>query len=247
MTNVFICDDNPDLLNEYIKIVKNYSLMHDNVKLAFSSTDPNCLLDYLKQNEIINGIYFLDIHFPNTKHDGIYYGLKIKEFDSQGKIIFITSHSELSYLALERHSEPFDFIIKDLGIEEIQKKIFEDISIIIDTCIYNSKNNEFISYEVDNHLKKVLLLDLLYIETSPQPHKLIIHTKEYSEEFYGKLATFNNLELGLVRVHRSYVINIHKIVSVDTTYKNIVLENNEVIPLSYKYKKDFKSMIKNLN
>lgn len=248
MLNIFLCENNPVLLNKYSEIINNYCLMHDSIKLLLASTQPNELLNFLKKNidSLQKGVYFLDIHFPNAIHDGIYYGLKIKELDSQGKIIFITSHSELSYLALERHVEPFDFIIKDLGVDEIQRKIFKDISIIMDDYINNNKNDHFIRYEIDNYIKNVPLSNILYIETSSQPHKLIIHTEDYSEEFYGRLASFVDEKVGLIKVHRSYVINIHKLVSLDTGHKEVLLENNERIPLSYKYKKVLKSMFGNL-
>lgn len=248
MLNIFLCEDNPVLLKKYSKIVNNYCLMHDSIKLLLASTQPDELLSFLKKdtNVIQRSVYFLDIHFPNITHDGIYYGLKIKELDRQGKVIFITSHSELSYLALERHVEPFDFIIKDLGIDEIQEKIFKDISIIMDDYISDNKSDYFINYEVNNYIKKVPLSDLLYIETSSQPHKLVIHMEDYSEEFYGRLAGFVDEKIGLIKVHRSYIINIHKLVSFDTVHREILLENNEKIPLSYKYKKHFESMIRNL-
>ena len=69
------------------------------------------------------GIYFLDIELgDDRKKEGIYLGEKIRQYDPDGYIIYITSHSELSMMVLRHKVAATDFIPKD-ETEHIKKNI----------------------------------------------------------------------------------------------------------------------------
>lgn len=58
------------------------------------------------------GCYFLDIQL-STDINGIKLGSEIRKHDPVGNIIFVTSHSELTYLTFVYKVAAMDFIFKD--------------------------------------------------------------------------------------------------------------------------------------
>lgn len=240
MNHIFIYEDNEVILETYKNIIENYITMHNQFKLGIVSTEIKNIENDIKNIKVkdqnFNGIYFLDIHFPCDSHSGIYYAKQIRSMDPSSKIIFISSHMELTYVTLEQHIEPFDFIIKDHGIEYIRDKIFnnlDSISLLLDK---NTTNEDKLIIKDEGMRYIIDISDVLYIETSKlHPHKLIIHLLDHSEfEFYGKL---NNVVLEnekLVRIHRSICINIQYMVYYNNN--EVTLKNNLNLPIGRKYK-----------
>lgn len=242
MNYIFIYDDNKIILETYKNIINNYITMHNQFKLGCVSSNINNVISDIEKIKLtdpnFNGIYFLDIHFPNSNHSGIYYAKKIRSINPTSKIIFISSHMELTYITLEQHIEPFDFIIKDHGIEHIRDRIFhnlDNITLSLDK-ITNDNNKLIIKDEGMRYI--INLSDVLYIETSKlHPHKLIIHLIDKSEfEFYGKL---NNIVLeneNLIRIHRSFCVNVKYVTTCDYPNKEITLNSELKLPIGRKYK-----------
>ncbi|MGC3333277.1 DNA-binding response regulator, partial [Enterococcus faecium] len=78
------------------------------------------------------GIYFLDIELEVSEMDGVAIGKLIRELVPLGKIIYVTSHTEMSMKILTSNIEPTDYIVKEdlfdlkVNVEHILSKIFED-------------------------------------------------------------------------------------------------------------------------
>ena len=69
-----------------------------------------CLSNQKEMNDI--GCYFLDIQLE-ADMNGIKLGSEIRKHDPVGNIIFVTSHSELTYLTFVYKVAAMDFIFKD--------------------------------------------------------------------------------------------------------------------------------------
>mgnify|MGYP000004852512 FL=1 len=87
--------------------------------------------------------------------------------------------------------------------------------------------------------------DILYIETAPVPHKLIAHTKLNLVEFYGKIAEVAKLDDIFFQTHRSFVVNVSNVASVDRTANMVFFEGDESCLLSRTRKKEFLERLKN--
>lgn len=65
-------------------------------------------------------------------------------------------------------------------------------------------------------VRHVPLRDILFFETAPVPHHVLLHTSNSRMEFLGSL---NELEIRLgnrfVRTHRAYLVAVDKIEAVD--------------------------------
>ncbi len=70
------------------------------------------------------------------------------------------------------------------------------------------------------------------------PHKLIAHTKSNLVEFYGKIAEVAKLDDIFFQTHRSFVVNVSNVTSVDRTANMVFFEGDESCLLSRTRKKE---------
>lgn len=133
MIPIYICEDDPKQLEVLSTVIKN-RIMIENLDsyVHISTSDPEELLNAAKIRTSSFGIYFLDIELEDSEMDGVAIGKLIRELDPLGKIIYVTSHTEMSMKILKSNIEPTDYIVKedlyDLkeNVEHILSKIFED-------------------------------------------------------------------------------------------------------------------------
>ncbi len=227
MIEVFVCDDDISQKERITKCVTNTILIENlDMKVALSTTNPFDIIAYLK-NSTATGLYFLDVHL-NTDINGINLAEQIREYDPRGFIVFITTYSETLYLTFEYKVEAMDFIIKD-DWNKIYTKVHQ--------CIlnahkkYNSKSTESQKkFTFQTNEKKLISLEydnILYFETSKTAvHKITVHAIDRILEFYGNL---NDIEKELqdtdfFRCHKSFLVNVTQIDSIDVAEKIIFLK-----------------------
>lgn len=114
MIDVYICEDikeQRDVIAHYVKaaiLIQEYDM-----KLLISTDNPEELIEQLKKSEN-TGLYFLDIDLKSSKN-GLMLAKEIREYDPRGFIVFITSHSEMSFITFQYKVEALDFILKVNG------------------------------------------------------------------------------------------------------------------------------------
>ena len=68
----------------------------------------------------------------------------------------------------------------------------------------------------------------MFFETSETIHKVIIHAKDRSVEFYSKMKDIEDkLDNRFYRCHRSYLVNKNNISQIDKNKRLIIMENGE--------------------
>ena len=94
---IFVCEDDQRQREHMVSIIKNYIMIEEKpMELALATNDPYEVLEQSKElNDI--GCYFLDIQLE-ADMNGIKLASEIRKHDPVGNIIFVTSHSELTYL-----------------------------------------------------------------------------------------------------------------------------------------------------
>ena len=82
---------------------------------------------------------------------------------------------------------------------------------------------------------------IVYFEARDK--KLFVRTADEEYPFYGTIdALGETLPAGFRRCHRSYIINTAKITRVDYTYNEIEMGDGIVVPVSRRYKKEFREI-----
>lgn len=205
---IIICEDNKEQLEYLSELVNNYLLFHDNLlTLALATPSPEEIQHYLVDSNPKKGIYFLDIDLNHTI-DGITLAEEIRKYDVQAKIIFTSSHDELVPLTLKRRVEALGFVTKTSDSELFRKEIFELLDLALERFEHiKKKEHRLFTFSVGTRVFNINFDDVLLLESSETPHKLILHTKNGLYEFYGKLNEVAKDYSDLLFINRSCLAN----------------------------------------
>lgn len=237
MLNIYLCEDNAGqrtLISDYIK--KTILIEDIDLKFACSTSDPHELLNFVKKQSE-TGLYFLDIDLGSDMN-GLTLAQEIRKYDSRGFIVFVTTHSEMSYMTFTYKVEAMDFIIKD-NQKELQNRIYQCI-IHAYSKYSSSNNNSETNFTIKMSDKEYCIAydDILYFETSQNPHKFLIHTENSIIEFQGKLKDILTvLDERFSLCHRSFLINKNHIKEINLKERTVTMSNHDVCVVSAKMMK----------
>ncbi|GAA0106744.1 two-component system response regulator RgaR [Paraclostridium sordellii] len=230
MINIGICDDElhyrlkiKDILEEILKAYPiNYNI--------YEFTSGECLLEnYPKDLNIL----IMDIQMKRM--NGMDTARKIREFDEDLEIIFMTSFSEFMQDGYE--VKAYRYILKPI----IKKNFSKNILACIDEIM--KKRNNYLTINVKNYVDRIKIDSIIYIETN-RPN-LLIYT---SDSIYTTKMSISKMEnilcgYGFFRCHNSFIINLKL---VDSMNGNTVIVNGKDIPISKYRVKGLKLAITNI-
>ncbi|MEO9966890.1 MAG: LytTR family DNA-binding domain-containing protein [Reichenbachiella sp.] len=222
-----IVDDEPLAAN----VLEKYILRLDHLTLVGKSQNAVEAFNILNAQAI--DLMFLDIKMPQIT------GLEfLRSLRRPPAVIFTTAYRDFALEGFEMSA--VDYLLKPISFERFLKAI----SKIVDSSSGQSANEsasdslntldrEYIFVREDKRMKKVLLTDILFIESIKDYVKII--TKSGPVMTYLKM---NYLEEQLpdqlfLRAHKSYIINIQAIQAYGAT--DIEIEGT-VIPIGRHYK-----------
>lgn len=220
-----VVDDEPlavSLLSSYVEKMPF-------LELVFSTENPIDALEYIQNNEA--DLIFLDIQMPELT--GINF---MKIVGNKLKYILTTAYTEYALEGYEHNV--VDYLLKPISFSRFEKsalKAQERFSINQDS------ENTYFFVKSSGQQHKVNFIDILFIESI----KDYVNIKTEKQEFIV-LDTLKSLENQLpenfARVHKSFIINIDKIVKMDV--KNVSLQSAIEIPIGETYKSEFFLKIK---
>jgi DNA-binding LytR/AlgR family response regulator len=207
------------------------SQLCSNVKdLTILEEFPNAIqaIKYLNQNEI--DLIFLDIHMPDfTGFDFI------ETLKNPPKIILTTSDSNFAIQAFE-YDCIIDYLVKPISLERFQKAIqkAKDKPNKSNESSSSNEKVEMISgndlyVNIDRRLIKIDIPSIYLIEAKGDYINVKTEDKNYTVHSTMKKIEDKLPESLFLKVHRSYIINIKKIVDIED---NSVLIKRDVIPVS---------------
>ncbi len=232
MLDVYLCEDNIQHLEFIKKAIVNTIMIHEmDMELQLATGEPNELLDMVQDKKSL-GAYFLDIHL-GSKMSGLQLAAKIREYDPRGFIIFITSHSEMSYLTFQYKVEALDFIIKD-KYNQVSERISSCL-INIHEKYTNIKNNATKVFQIktrDNIITEPFE-SILYFQVSKNVHKIMMNAVNRRVEFYSTLKDLEtHLDNRFYRCKDSCIVNKDLIASIDISKRTIYMINGDTCQAS---------------
>jgi DNA-binding LytR/AlgR family response regulator len=235
--NCIAIDDEPlalDIIRDYAKRIPYLNLVE---------TFDNALdtLDYLKKNQV--DLLFLDIQMEELTGIQLLSVLKDKPM-----VVFTTAYDRFAVKGYELNA--VDYLLKPISFERFimaADKVYDRLKVnngtkkdISDQPDNTSKPVDYCFVKTEFHFEKVNFSDILYIEGMGD--YLMIHTNTKKimtlQSFRKAEETFpaNNF----CRVHKSYMVAIDKIESIE---RNRIKIGNMLIPISDSYKKVFNDII----
>jgi DNA-binding LytR/AlgR family response regulator len=175
-------------------------------------------------------VVFLDIEMPGM--NGIEF---IKAVSTTALPVFITSHPEF---ALESYElDAFDYLLKPVSSERFARcalRLHDFFQMKAKSYAFDSgRDADCIIIKQGYDKYKIAVGDILYLEAMRDYTKIITVAKQYLV-----LTTLSGLVEKLpagifVRIHRSYVVNKHK---VDAVQKNKIIIQSCELPIGKLYK-----------
>ena len=231
MLSCILIDDEPLALNLMESYVKSTPFLNLIAKCG-SAIEAIELLE----KETVD-LIFTDIQMPNLS------GMEFSKIilSKNIKIIFTTAFEEF---ALESYKvNAIDYLVKPISYSEFFSAANKAKQQILNVSAKTTPVDDYIFIKSDYKLIKIDLKDLIYVEglkdylkfytvNSEKPILTLKSMKSLEEELSKK---------HFMRVHRSYIVNLKKITTIE---RNRIVFGNKYIPVSEKYKADFQNFIK---
>lgn len=224
LVNIVICEnDKNDQEFVKAKVVEILDDLDIEYEIKVYNSGDDLLEGYDKYTDII----LLDIQMDGL--DGMETARKIREFDDNVEIIFITSFVEYALEGYEVNA--YRYLLKPVKDENLRTSLIN--------CL-NDRNfvkRSIVIKEGDTRIK-ISLKDIMYIEI--QGNDITVHTLK---DTYRTKGTMSNFETEInsdmfVRCHKSYLVNLEYIKSIKR-YTSILV-NDEEVPLSRNKYKEIK-------
>ena len=222
--NCIIIDDETTARAIIIQLCSNIKSL--NVLEEF----PNAIqaIKYLNQNEV--DLIFLDIHMPDfTGFDFI------QTLKNPPKIILTTSDPNFAIQAFE-YDSIVDYLVKPITPERFQKAI-QKAEAKHDKSVYTPSKSEKVEtasgndlyVNIDRRLIKIDIPSIYLVEAKGDYINVKTEDKNYTVHSTLKKIEDKLPDELFLKVHRSFVINIKKIIDIED---NSVLIKRDVIPVS---------------
>ena len=240
--SIFILEDDVIQAQQMKRLVEEicekYMLPYDFIEVTSKSEN---IIHNVSRTKYVP-IYFLDIEIKREEWKGLQVAQEIRKYDTQGIIVFVTTHSEFAPISYRYMVSALTFIDKGLPYEE-RYKVFEE-------CLlqYEARNKHIIPpddfiVENNNATVKVPFHEVEYIMTD-EPHRLALVTLDRIVYFYGTLKEIEIIDERLFRCHQSYVVNTKQMSSYDAKQKIVILKSGKRIPVSRRLVSKVRNMLK---
>jgi len=207
------------------KSLERFCDKSDIIQIEGSFEDAESALNCLNNQKI--DVIFLDIEMPGMSGIDLLDALAYMPH-----VVFTTSNREYAYEAFEY--DIVDFLKKPISWSRFQRAVEKVVEKeqSLDAVAERSAATE-IYIKSDGRLVRIPFKDILFFETTGDYVKLVTAQKNYL--FHGTIkaldAKLNSPRL--LKVHRSYIINLDHIVDLED---NTLVIGKHVIPVSRAYK-----------
>jgi len=241
LLNCLLVDDEPLA----IKVLETFIRKMPDLSIAYSCNDALCALDFLQKNQDKTvDVIFLDINMPELS------GLEFLKILKKKPIVIVTSASR-EYAVETYEHEVFDYLLKPITFERfiktinrvIESKKITDIPAPtppaqVQPMVSPVKEMAHIStiFVKENYKTvKIELSTVLYLESFRE--YTILHTSTSEIKTKQPISFFEETlpVAEFVRIHKSYIVSIHKIKSYS---KNEIEINGKLLPIGRLYKRD---------
>lgn len=230
MLRIAVCDDNRPMLD--------YLCDKTRAVLKHNSTDFE-IIPFIDAEKLLEScrhwkydIFLLDICMPNV--NGFDIAKAVRDSSSSAYIVFITSNETLVFESFDY--QPFYFIRKtdplkmETELEQTLKRLLRHMKKYYVLQLQSAQNG----------IVPVTVSNIIYIESCA--HYLYYYTFDKDP-----IATREKISdvcqamesLPMVRVHKSYIVNLHSIKRIEKSTDRLIMKNNAEIQIGRAFRDSF--------
>ncbi len=225
-------DDEPLAL----RLVSEYISKTPFLELVGSFDNPLDAIEFLSSQPA--DLIFIDIQMPDLT--GIEF---TRSLEGEHKIIFTTAYQQYALEGFKLNA--IDYLLKPFSYEEFLKsaqKARKQAELEANSLSSIEANNQFLFLKSEYKIRRINFNDILYIEGLKDYIK--VYTTGEDKPVLS-LNSMKSLEQKLpedqfMRVHRSFIVNLNKI---DTIERSRIIFGKTYIPVSDQYKDKFQEYL----
>lgn len=218
-----ILDDEPLA----VELLKSYTDKQLQLEIVLATTDVFEVIDYLQKQTV--DLIFIDIQMPELS------GIQLMQmFNKENYFIVTTAYADY---ALESYDyRVVDYLLKPISFDKFHKSVQKF------TAFVTLENNNRLFVKVDGRQIKINPKDIIFIEGLSDYIRIHLLNErlivlDNLKDFINKLPSKE-----FMRIHKSYIIQLDKIKSIDG---NMIYHDLGSTPIGETYKNNVKKWIGN--
>lgn len=233
MIRCIVIDDEPLALKQLI----SYAEQTPELELVASCESAREALEVLR-NEHIDAM-FVDINMPDL--NGLDF---VRSLENRPMVVFTTAYSQYAVEGFQVNA--IDYLLKPFGLDEFRRaalRLKEQFELKYAASVSSVDEDDCIFLKTEYKIARISIADILYVEAMSE--YLRIHFSNGSRPITA-LLSMKRMEERLpsstfMRTHRSYIINLKRIIEVNKSH--IVLSPTVSLPIGDLYKETFMNYI----
>ncbi len=232
MISCIAIDDEPLALKQIVNYIDKTPFL----ELSAHFESALKAIPFLQENEV--DLMFVDINMPDL--NGMDF---VKSLNNPPKIIFTTAYSEY---AIEGYKvDAVDYLLKPIGYTDFLKaadKAQQRISTESNKLEQVQHNDQFLFIKSEYKILRINYDNIKYIESMREYVRIVLDGQEPIMSLMSLKKMAEHLpENRFMRVHRSYIVNLDKIIVIERN--RIVFDDKVYIPISEQYQSSFQKYI----
>lgn len=242
MQYIYILEDNPDYAGFLTQQI-NLAIMIENLpfEIRMATDDPEKIMSdsafFMKQG----CLFFLDIEIDGSELSGIDAAVFVRSHSQSADIIFVTNHPESALLIVTAKVMPLDLIQKNLSKESSIELLHKDL---LDFHQRNIESQRQLTYTIASTVHAVSLAKITFLTTVPNdPGTLELYADNEIASFRGNLTDYEKSYPTLFRSHKSFLVNLDKVIIFDTKKRILTFADGKTAEVSYRKISSLKKLL----
>jgi DNA-binding LytR/AlgR family response regulator len=234
-TSIIIIDDDADFCEAITFFLEKMGIT--NIKTAHEFDTGRKLVETLQPDLVL-----LDINLKHETLNGVDLGLVIKAIYPNTQIIFFTNEYHDDIFEEAKKAKPSAFLDKSLNALKVRQAIELALQATSDTdddgqipFKYNLVD-EFIFVKIGTSFRRINIEDIDYIMYAERYANVIMGDKSIPLSTSMKELIKNLPVNKFIQIHKSYVVNISKIIQINIIQNHIEISSKK-LPIGIRYKK----------
>lgn len=234
MINCVVIDDEPLAREGIISYIKNIGFLN----YIGSGTTPMDLSPYQEKNRV--DLLFLDIQMP------IINGIDFLKSSSNHPLVILTT-AYPNYAIDSYDVDVVDYLLKPItfnrffkAVVKAKEKIDSATSNVNPNLKIDAATSDYFFVKCNGKFEKIIIDEILYIQSSQNYVTIYTSNNKYVTLLSLKAVVENLDETKFFMVHKSYVVSLSKIKTIENHEITI---NEHKIPLSRNYRKNVLELV----